>query len=96
MADSFPPTQLEALCRLARLQLTRAQAVELAARLEAVIAAFATLAAVDTSKIAADPPAGSARLRPDEPGPPLPRELVLGNAATTAADCFLVPRVVEG
>ena len=96
MAASFPPTQLDALCRLARLHLAPDQAAELTSRLAAVLASFATLAAVDTSRVAADPTTGAARLRPDEPGPALPREQVLGNAAATAADCFLVPRVVEG
>jgi len=96
MAASFPPTQLEELCRLARLHLPKERAAELASRLDAVIAAFATLAAVDTTRAAPDQLAASARLRPDEPSPPLPRELVLDNAAATAADCFLVPRVVEG
>lgn len=96
MAASFPPTQLEALCRLARLHLAKVQAAELASRLDAVVSAFATLAAVDTSSVISDPLAGLAHLRADVPSPPLPRDLVLGNAAATAADCFLVPRVVEG
>jgi aspartyl/glutamyl-tRNA(Asn/Gln) amidotransferase C subunit len=91
-------SQLDCLCRLARLDLAGGDRERLAHRLRAVVQAFATLAAVDTTGV---PPHGAsthggAGGRDDEPGPVLPPETVLANSRATAAGCFLVPRVVEG
>ena len=92
-------TQLDSLCRLARLQLSGAERERLGHRLRAVVQAFASLAAVDTAGVppysapeAPDHPAG----RDDVPGPVLSPETALANSQETAAGCFLVPRVVEG
>lgn len=89
------PTDLDALCRAARLDLDAPARARLGERLARVTAAFAALQTLDLGD---DPPAADRplRLRVDEPGPCLPLERVLGNAARTAADCFVVPRVVEG
>lgn len=90
--------QLQHLALLARLDLPEERRAELERRLASVLEAFATLLAVDTGPPApaAAPDPAAAGLRPDEPGPVLPREQVLANAPRTAAGCFLVPRVVEG
>lgn len=89
------PAQVSALCRLARLQLPPERAAELAGRLEKVLAAFASLAQVDTRGVEPAAPA-SASLRPDQPTASLTVEQALANAQRTAAGCFLVPRVVDG
>ncbi len=86
---------LDRLCRLARLRPPTTGRDELERRLKAVVSAFADLREVDTGGVVdATPPPG--RLRADEPGPVLTVEEALANSANKAADCFLVPRVVEG
>jgi aspartyl-tRNA(Asn)/glutamyl-tRNA(Gln) amidotransferase subunit C len=88
---------LDRLAALARLRLRPEQEGELRRRLTAVVAAFATVSAVDTRSVAQDdtvPANGGTRT--DEPAPPLDPALVLGNASSTAAGAFLVPRVVDG
>jgi aspartyl/glutamyl-tRNA(Asn/Gln) amidotransferase C subunit len=90
-------TDLERLCALARLRLVPGHEAEIERRLEAVVAAFASLAAVDTSSLPADEPETALpRLRTDDPGPVLDPAQVLANASRTAAGAFLVPRVVDG
>lgn len=86
---------LDALCRTARLDLDPAARARLGDRLRRITEAFASLAALELGPDDSAPPA-PLRLRADEPGPCLPVERALGNAARTAADCFVVPRVVEG
>ncbi len=90
------PTDLASLCALARLRLNPSRRDELTARLAAVIDAFASLAAVDTDGTDAQDRAAAAPLRPDTVGPVLSPAEALANATASAADCFLVPRVVEG
>jgi aspartyl/glutamyl-tRNA(Asn/Gln) amidotransferase C subunit len=91
-------TQLDRLCRLARLELDEDARQELGRRLRDVVHAFASLALIDTAGV---PPhvAGQGdpdRLREDAPGPVLPLAAVQANCRSWAAGCFLVPRVVEG
>jgi aspartyl/glutamyl-tRNA(Asn/Gln) amidotransferase C subunit len=90
------PTDLASLFALARLRLDPTRRDELTTRLAAVIEAFASLAAVDTSGAASHEDAERAPLRPDTIGPVLCPAEALANTTHRAADCFVVPRVVEG
>lgn len=93
-----PPADLARLGALARLELRAEQEAELRQRLVRILAAFRSLAAVPVTDLDADPgpPYPVAGPRPDEAGPVLEADLVLGNARRAAAGAFLVPRVVEG
>ena len=93
---AFPEGRLRELALLARLELPAERHAAVQMRLGGVVAAFAALRAVDTSAVTAPPPCPALPLRADEPEPVLPVEAVLRNAARTAGDCFLVPRVVDG
>lgn len=90
------PTDLASLCALARLRLDPSRRDELTARLTAVVEAFADLLAVATEGSAQEGPDHPTPLRQDTVGPVLSPAEALANATSTAADCFLVPRVVEG
>lgn len=94
------PERIALLCRLARLRLPADGGAAVQQRLTAVLAAFASLRAVDTSSSPADDglgsPLPSAALRADAVGPVPAAEAILAHAARTAGGCFLVPRVVDG
>lgn len=88
---------VQELAALARLQVPPEREAAVAARLGAVLAAFAALREVDTAGVEASPyplPL-DLRWRPDAAGGELPREVVLQNASRTAAGAFLVPRAVD-
>jgi len=89
------------LGELARIDLTAAQQAALRTKLEQLVGAFSNLAEVDFGD-ATDPkaPSGTRTISPDElrkdaaEAPPTTSE-VLANAPQTAADCFVVARVIE-
>lgn len=88
---------VQQLSRLAALELDDQTAAALAARLDRILLAFASLQQVNTTAVTPSsyPLPLALRLRPDEPGPVLARDAVLANARQTAGDAFLVPRVVD-
>lgn len=99
----LPPIDSERialLCRLARLRLPADGGAGAQQRLAAVLAAFASLRAVDTTSCQEDDgeasPLAGATLRADAVGPVPAAEASLAHAARTAGGCFLVPRVVDG
>ena len=90
------------LGELARIQLDAAQTDQLRAKLEQLVQAFSSLAEADLTTTGAghsDAP-GPRTVRPDDLRPdtaesPPAVEEVLANAPQTAADCFVVTRVIE-
>jgi aspartyl/glutamyl-tRNA(Asn/Gln) amidotransferase C subunit len=88
---------LRQICDLARLNVPAERQEELLGRLKRVVEAFGSLHDLpEPSDGAAAPsrPKGMP-LRQDEAEPPLPIATVLANAPKQAAECFLVPRVVD-
>lgn len=90
------PQDLRRLVKMARLCLTDDQSAELGARMAVILQAFASLQAIDTPATHIENPAPGKPLREDICGPPLPVSVALANAPRTAADAFLVPRIIEG
>ena len=79
---------LRQICDLARLNVPAERQEELLGRLKRVVEAFGSLRDLP------EQPEGMP-LRQDEAEPPLPTATVLKNAPKQAAECFLVPRVVD-
>ncbi len=96
VSDHHP--DLHKLAALARLRVDDEDAARLRPRLERLVRYFEALAAVDTTGVEPEPYplALPPRVRDDEPGPVLPVDEVLANAPRRRADCFLVPRAVDG
>jgi len=85
---------IEHLAGLARLFLPADRHEALTQRLERIVAAFGSLE--DVADVAVRPmPDAECALRADVPGPALAVNEVLANAPAAAANCFVVPRVVE-
>lgn len=86
---------LARLANLARLHVPREREPWLLEQLERIVVAFSTLqhAAPVKNEFPLDPPSA---LRPDLPEAPMAVADVLANAPAQAAQCFLVPRVVDG
>jgi aspartyl/glutamyl-tRNA(Asn/Gln) amidotransferase C subunit len=95
MGAASPDAFLDDLCRAARLRLDPSTRAEVASRLLAIMESFAELRTVADASPPQPDRAGCA-LREDTPQPCLTVEAALSNAKRTAADCFVVPRVVEG
>jgi len=88
---------LRQICDLARLNVPAERQEELLGRLKRVVEAFGSLRDLPEQpegKPAPSKPEGMP-LRQDEAEPPLPTATVLKNAPKQAAECFLVPRVVD-
>jgi len=82
-----------AVARLARLELNEAEVEPMARELSTVLDHIATIGELDLDGV---PPTShvvevTGALRPDEPWPCLPREVVLAQAPAVSADGFLVP-----
>lgn len=88
-------TELQRLCELARLHLPADREAALLGQLQRIVDAFGQLRAVDTSSLGDGAAPTATPLRADEPEAPLPTEAVLANAPQRAANCFVVPRVVD-
>ena len=81
------------MARLARLELNEAEVEPMARELSTVLDHIATIGELDLDGV---PPTShvvevTGALRPDEPWPCLPREVVLAQAPAVSADGFLVP-----
>lgn len=91
------------LGELARLELPDARRDDLRQKLQQLVGAFAELQAIDFDDAAANAhgddsgigPGQARELRADAADAASPRDDVLHNAPRTAADSFVVPRVVE-
>ena len=85
--------EVEAVARLARLELSDEELEPMARELSAVLDHIATIAELDLSGVAPTSHVVdvTGALRPDEPRPCLPREVVLAQAPVVSADGFLVP-----
>ncbi|GBD08168.1 Aspartyl/glutamyl-tRNA(Asn/Gln) amidotransferase subunit C [Candidatus Thermoflexus japonica] len=89
--------EVEHIAELAKLALTDEEKSLYAEQLSAILDYFRKLQEVDTSDI---PPTATVLpirnvFRPDEPGEPMPRELLLQNAPAQADGCFQVQPVLE-
>jgi len=81
------------VARLARLALEEDELEPMARELSAVLDHIAKIGELDLSDV---PPTShvvelTGRLRPDEPRPCLPREIVLAQAPAVSGEGFLVP-----
>ena len=85
--------EVEAVARLARLELSDEELEPMARELSSVLDHIATIAELDLSGVAPTSHVVdvTGALRPDEPRPCLPREVVLAQAPVVSADGFLVP-----
>jgi aspartyl-tRNA(Asn)/glutamyl-tRNA(Gln) amidotransferase subunit C len=85
------------IARLARIEITDAQARESAAQLNDILAMIERIGRVDTSGVApmSHPLDGVQRLRPDEVTDTPDTDRTLANAPVQRDGLFLVPRVVE-
>ena len=96
-----PPPSIDAeliryLGELAKLSLPPERSEKLRQKLTALVEAFASLDAADLPEDhAAGAQAGPGELRADRAEPAASAEAALQNAPRTAADSFVVPRVVE-
>lgn len=82
-----------AVARLARLELSEEELEPMARELSSVLDHIATIAQLDLDGVAPTSHVVevTGALRPDEPRPCLPREVVLAQAPAVSADGFLVP-----
>jgi len=95
-ATPIDRSQLQTLCELARINLPAEREAEVLEHLQRIVAAFAALREVPCEEVEGNAaPESGLRPRDDEPGPVLARDTALQNAPRTAADMFLVPRVVD-
>jgi aspartyl-tRNA(Asn)/glutamyl-tRNA(Gln) amidotransferase subunit C len=85
------------IARLARIEITDAQAQETANQLNDILAMIERIGRVDTAGIApmSHPLDGAQRLRPDAVAETPDRERNMANAPAQRDGLFLVPRVVE-
>lgn len=93
----LPDTDLEHLARLARLDLEADERETLRADLDAILAYFEELEAVDTEGVEplVRPVVPGAAVRGDEPLPSLPREATLALAREAEGGFVKVPRTVD-
>lgn len=98
MPQAFSTADMQAIARLARLELTADELALFAPQLEAILRYVEQIQSVDTRDVPATAHAAalSAPLRDDEGQPPLPREEALAGAPATddSVHLFKVPRVL--
>jgi aspartyl-tRNA(Asn)/glutamyl-tRNA(Gln) amidotransferase subunit C len=84
------------VARLARLSLTQAEIERFSEQLSSVLEFATALDQLDVGELPpmAHPLPLSNVLRPDEPEPCLPRDIVLAGAPEAEADRFRVPRIL--
>ena len=88
---------VDAVARLARLQLTEAETERLREQLSAILTYIDKLRALDTDVV--EPTSHAVPLvnvmRDDAPEPCLPAQAMLANAPDRVDDFFRVPRIIE-
>ena len=94
---SLSESEVRNVAKLARISLGDDEVAPLTSELNAIVSYVEQLAEVDTSGV--EPIANVAELvnvtRADEPGPLLPVDAVLANAARANDRAILVPKAVE-
>ncbi|HWA82923.1 MAG TPA: Asp-tRNA(Asn)/Glu-tRNA(Gln) amidotransferase subunit GatC [Fimbriimonadaceae bacterium] len=89
--------QVRHVAKLARLDLDETELFSLQGELNALIGHFADIQDIDVSGI--QPKSHAVALQnvwaDDVPGPVLPRDKALANAASSKAGLFLVPAIIE-
>lgn len=91
-----PRAALERMASLARIELTGAEAAELAPQLARILEAFEVLARQGGAAPSSASAAAEGRLRPDALAPCLERDRLLANAPEAHAGFFAVPRTLGG
>jgi aspartyl-tRNA(Asn)/glutamyl-tRNA(Gln) amidotransferase subunit C len=91
------PEDIERLCLLARLDVTRAEIADVSAKLSSIMAMVDQLKACDTAGVTpmAHPLDRAQRLRPDRVTETDRHELYQRNAPLVERDLYLVPKVIE-
>ncbi len=94
---SLNPDQVERIARLARIELSPAEAIQTGERLNAILGLVAELQAVDTTGIEpmAHAVAGNQRLRADTVTETDRRAAYQAIAPEVEAGLYLVPKVIE-
>src|SRR5271154_5790231 len=97
MANDTNQFDVGYVAHLARLHLTEAEKVKIAAQLKDVLTYVAKLNELDVSKVEPTAHANPLTnvLRKDEVQPSIDRDKVLKNAPEQARDLFIVPKIVE-
>lgn len=89
--------EVEAIARLARLELTGEEIERIGAELSGILEHFAALAELDTDGV--EPMTHAVpmelRLRADELEPSLAVERVMAGAPDAVDDCFRVPKIID-
>ena len=93
---ALTPTDVAALARLARIELTEQELAQLAPQLEVILESVARVSDVAAAEI---PPTSHALpltnvFRDDALKPSLPRDLILAGAPAAEQDRFRVPRIL--
>lgn len=90
--------QVRKVAHLARLGLTDEQVERYRGQLGAVLAYVERLRDLDLSDVEplANPVEETNRLRPDEPGPTLPRQALLDIAPAAEGGLIAVPKIIGG
>lgn len=94
---SLKLADIHRIARLARIEITDAQAQEAAKQLSDILAMIEQIARVDTTGVLpmSHPLDGVARMRPDDVTDLPDRQQNMANAPAQRDGLFLVPRVVE-
>ena len=92
------PAEVLHVARLSRLKLTDEETARMAGELSSILDHIAKMSELDLEGV---PPTSHVveveqGLRPDEPGPCLPREVALAQAPAVQDDGFLVPSPQAG
>ena len=97
MPEASHPVDIEHVAYLARLELSAAEKIKLAAQLKSMLAYVAKLGEVDVTGV--EPTAHAVPLtnvlRPDESRPSIETECILKNAPESARGLFIMPKIVE-
>ncbi len=85
------------MAKLARLDLSESEMLSLQGELNSLLGHFSDIQSVDTSGMPAKSHAVALHnvWSDDLPGPTLPRERALVNAAASKAGLFIVPSIIE-
>ncbi|MCW5877509.1 MAG: Asp-tRNA(Asn)/Glu-tRNA(Gln) amidotransferase subunit GatC [Anaerolineales bacterium] len=95
---SLSPEDVDHIALLARLHLSHEEKERYRRQLSDILKHVDKLQELDTTNVQpmSSVAVPQSRLRPDEPGPGMPRADLLRNAPDTAEDQFRVPPVLDG
>jgi aspartyl-tRNA(Asn)/glutamyl-tRNA(Gln) amidotransferase subunit C len=94
--DALSPEEVRHVARLARLELSEEEVARFTVQLSAVLEHAAAVRALDTAGVppTAHPLPLRNVVRPDVPGPSLPRDVLLAAAPDVEEGRFAVPRML--